>query len=203
MRLNDTIIERLWSLIEPVCSDAGYELVDMVLTQSQTGWVLRVFIDHERDAADESPAAVGVVDRSSITFDDCEAVSRELSAVLDVEDPLDHKYNLEVSSPGLDRPLRTLVHFRRHLGYVAKVTLRDGIDGRRNFKGTLKALEPSAPAGDTKTPSAAPSEQPDMAVTIEVDGTEYRLPFNDIKNARLVPDWNALFRQGQPAAKAR
>ena len=204
MRPNDTITERLWNIVEPVCGASDYELLDLVLSQSPTGWVLRVFIDHDATAAShastvgdadieeathQEPPPAPVPDGSAISFADSEDISRELSAILDVEDPISHPYNLEVSSPGLDRPLRKPEHFRRYLGQVAKVSLHDGIDGRRNFKGTLLAL----------TDSEGRSEK----IAIDVDGTEYQLPFNDIKTARLVPDWNALFRPGQSGTKAR
>jgi ribosome maturation factor RimP len=131
-----------------------------------------------------------------ISFADCERISRELSAVLDVEDPIAHAYSLEVSSPGLDRPLRTVAHFERFIGEVVKVTLAGGIGGRRNFKGTLVAV--SGAAGTTSEHDQTTSEQAgQVMMTINVDGTEYRLPFNDIESARLVPDWDALFPRGQ------
>src|SRR5690606_32844727 len=116
MRHNDSTIERLWNIAEPVCTGAGYELIDLALTQSRSGWVLRVFIDHPHDAgaADDTVAPEGDPG-SHIGLDDCERVSRELGAVLDVEDPIDQAYSLEVSSPGLDRPLRKVAHFERYL----------------------------------------------------------------------------------------
>jgi ribosome maturation factor RimP len=129
-------------------------------------------------------------ERSEISFEDCERVSRELGAVLDVEDPIGHAYRLEVSSPGLDRPLRTLAHFQRFLGHEVKIKLHDGIDGRHNYKGRLLASNPAAaePAGARAT------------IVVEVDGKQHELPFDDIESARLVPDWDAIMgkRAGKP-----
>jgi ribosome maturation factor RimP len=215
MRLNDATTVRLWNIAEPVCAGAGYEIVDLSLTQSPGGWVLRVFIDHLPEPGAEPGAETGQVvgaeggilahdfgpdQGARISFTDCERVSRELSAVLDVEDPIAHTYSLEVSSPGLDRPLRTVAHFERFVGEVVKVTLAMGIGGRRNFKGTLVSVsrEPGGEEGTTSEHDQTTSEQAgQVMMTINVDGTEYRLPFNDIESARLVPDWDALFPRGQ------
>lgn len=189
MRPADTIIERLWSIAEPVCTNSGYELVDIVHSQSPQGWVLRVFIDHP-------PVADPLhQDGSTIDLSDCERISRELSAILDVEDPLEHAYNLEVSSPGLDRPLRKPSHFQRYLGQVAKVTLRDGLDGRRNFKGTLVDIGPKQADGQADDRADGQALGAPDTLVMKVDGTEYRLPFHDINSARLVPDWDELFRR--------
>lgn len=153
-----------------MCSGAGYELVDLHYARERQGWVVRVLIDR---LAEHAPP---------IGFDDCERVSRELSAVLDVEDPVPHAYRLEVSSPGIDRPLRTPKHFRRCVGEVAKIAMEPGstseLGGRRNFKGRLVAVE---------------GNEDDAVVAIEVEGVTYRLTVGDIAAAKLVPDWDALF----------
>lgn len=181
-------------IAEPVCAGAGYELVDLSLTQSRGGWVLQVFIDHPMPAEPETIAGAEEIassetsssgDGAGVGLTDCERVSRELSAVLDVEDPITFAYQLEVSSPGLDRPLRTLAHFRRFLGSEVKLRLHEGLDGRRNFKGTLQAVIPG-PDGDDDA----------ALIVIEVDGKQHQVPFDDIDNARLVPDWDALFGKG-------
>ena len=180
MKTPADIRQSLLEIAEPVCRDSGYELVDIEYTSSPSGWVVRVYIDRRQDIA--PPPGKGGID-----FEDCEALSRQLGAVLDVEDPVPHHYSLEVSSPGLDRPLRTAEHFQRYLGEIAKVALREGLDGRRNFKGVLRALEPS-PGPDAQV------------VVIDVDGTEFRLPIRDVASARLVPDWDALMKgPRQPA----
>ncbi len=172
------VTDRLIEIAEPVCAGAGYELVNVEYTMGPQGWVVRFFIDHRAGTA--SPD-------SAISFADCEAVSRELSAVLDVEDPIPHAYSLEVSSPGVARPLRTAEHFRRFVGETAKVTLDKGVSGRRNFRGLLVGVEPEREAADR-----------DFLIEIDVDGVKYKLPLSDVASANLVPDWDSLI-----AGKAR
>lgn len=230
MKPTDTITQRLWSIIDPVCTSAGYELIDTAFTQSPNGWVLRVFIDHppgdtapgdasSSDSGDDNGHSGDIETRgkttsghaltaegSAISLKDCTRMSRELGALLDVENPIDRPYSLEVSSPGLDRPLRHKSHFRRYLGQQAKVTLKHGIDGRRNFKGILLALEQPSPDGKTDDyssevpesplPGAKPPRDTRTFLVMSVDGNRFRLPFDDIDNARLVPDWNSLFQRG-------
>lgn len=178
MKTPADIRQSLLEIAEPVCHDSGYELVDIEYTSSPSGWVVRVYIDRRQDIV--PPPGKGGID-----FEDCEALSRQLGAVLDVEDPVPHHYSLEVSSPGIDRPLRTAAHFQRHLGETAKVALREGLAGRRNFKGVLRTLEPS-PGPDAEV------------VVIDVEGTEFRLPIRDVASARLVPDWDALMKGRRP-----
>jgi ribosome maturation factor RimP len=153
--------QELTRLAEPICEGSGYELVDLHYARGPSGWFVRVYIDR--------------LDPSGppISFADCERLSRELSAALDVEDPIPHAYSLEVSSPGVDRPLRKPEHFRRHVGQEARITLRDPRDGRKNFQGTL--VEASA-----------------EEIAIEVEGTNYRLPIAEVASAKLVPDWDAI-----------
>jgi ribosome maturation factor RimP len=158
------IRDRLIELVEPVCRASGYELVDLRHVLEQGGWVVRVFIDRDPPGGPDP-----------ISFEDCERVSRELSALFDVEDPIPNAYRLEVSSPGVDRPLRTAEHFRRQIGNQAKLTLDRGIDGRRNFSGTVIGVD-------------------DDDVIVEVDGTRHALPLSDISTAKLVPDWDAIMR---------
>ena len=162
-------------IAEPVCRDSGYELVDVEYTRGQAGWVVRVYIDR--------PAEVPHL--SGISFADCERLSRELSTVLDVEDPVPHAYSLEVSSPGLDRPLRTAAHFQRFTGETAKVVLAEPLAGRKNFKGAILGVEPPGPDA--------------TAVLLEVDGTTFRLPIESIASARLVPDWDSVMKTHKEA----
>jgi ribosome maturation factor RimP len=170
MKTPDDIRQQLLSITEPVAADNGYELVDIEYTRAQSGWV---YIDRLPDWT--------AVAKGGISFEDCTLLSRQLSAVFDVEDPVPHAYSLEVSSPGLDRPLRTAAHFERYLGETAKVTLGEGLAGRRNFKGVMRALEPSE--GDAEV------------LVMDVDGAEFRLPLADIASARLVPDYDSLMKQ--------
>lgn len=165
MGQNRATVDKLLKIAAPVCEDAGFEVVDLRYSRDQRGWVVQIFIDHLNGGAQE------------ISFKDCEQMSRELSAVFDVEDPLPHAYSLEVSSPGVARPLRTAEHFRRFVGQQAKIALTDGVDGRRNFKGTLVGVTDG-----------------DERVTVEVDSATYDLPIADIDSAKLIPDWDAVMR---------
>jgi ribosome maturation factor RimP len=112
------------SLAKPVAARHGCELVDSSFRREGGGWVLRVFIDRA--------GGVGV--------DVCAEISRDLSAELDVADIIDHPYTLEVSSPGLDRPLKTARDFRRSLGKAARVKTRELVAGQRNFSGRIAAV---------------------------------------------------------------
>lgn len=139
-------------LLEPGVSALGFELVDVEMVGSHHNPTLRVYIDSPR----------------GINVDDCAKVSRQLSAVLDVEDPLPGHYTLEVSSPGLDRPLVKPEDFRRYLGEAIKVKMRQPQLGRRNFTGRL--LDVTADH-----------------VVVEVDQERYQLAFGEMERARLVP----------------
>jgi ribosome maturation factor RimP len=172
---------RLISIIEPVCRSAGLELVDLRFVLEHGGWVLRVCVDLPLDPA--VPPSEVAADRVDLAG--CENLSRELSAVLDVGDPIPQAYSLEVSSPGIDRPLRTPEHFAYFAGSEAKIQLAVplAIEGgeRRNFRGILRGV-----AGE---PGAE-------AVAIEVDGKAFELPLEDIEQAKLVPDWDAVMKGG-------
>jgi ribosome maturation factor RimP len=144
--------ERLIELIEPALAALGFELADLDAHGGRRG-LLRLFIDR---------VAGGV------TLADCERVTEQIGAFLDVEDPLPGSYVLEVSSPGLDRRLRTLAHFERFSGQSVKVELKDPREGRRRLSGLLRGVE----AG---------------AVLVDVDGTTWRLALQDIAMARLAP----------------
>ena len=142
------MLERL----EPLVESLGYELIDVECRVGGRDGVLRVFIDAE----------------AGITLDDCEQVSRQVSAWLDVEDPIPGQYRLEVSSPGLDRVLRTPAHFAEVVGEEIKVELAQPLEGRKRFRGRLEAVD-----GDR--------------VVVLVDGVSWRLPLPMIERARLVP----------------
>ena len=169
----------LFAIAEPACRANGYELVDVEYTTSQSGWVVRVYIDRPADIPDTTGLG-------PIGLADCERMSRELSALFDVEDPLPHAYSLEVSSPGIDRPLRTAAHFQRYAGQVARVVLAQPLGERKNFKGVIGPVD-----GDG------------THVSIDVDGTDYRLPLADIASARLVPDWDALLKGPKKESKKK
>lgn len=152
-------------LLSPTVASMGLELLGVEYLPSPGGAVLRLYID--RPGADASAEGQGV------GIEDCEAVSREVSAQLDVEDPISGNYTLEVSSPGVDRLLFTPAHFLRFQGGDAKVVLKLPQDGRRRLTGRIAAVE-----GDT--------------ITFEVDGQPLAVDAGNIEKARLVPDWAAL-----------
>jgi ribosome maturation factor RimP len=167
--------QRLISIVEPVCQAAGYELVDLRFALEQGGWTLRVAIDRLLDEHLDP----GEVPADRVDLIDCENLSRELSAVLDVEDPIPQAFHLEVGSPGIDRPLRTAAHFRHFAGSEAKIQLVAALHlpagDRRNFRGILQGVEGGQ-------------------VVIECDGTAFRLSIDEIDHARLVPDWDAVMK---------
>ncbi|MDX2087981.1 MAG: ribosome maturation factor RimP [Kofleriaceae bacterium] len=169
--------QRLISIVEPVCNAAGFDLVDLRFLLDQGGWVLRVAIDLPL----EEGMDVTQVPEDRVDLEDCENLSRELSAVLDVEDPVPQAYSLEVSSPGIDRPLRTVTHFAHFAESEAKIQMAVGLQTpsgeRKNFRGILKGVE-----GDK--------------VAIDVDGQVFHLPIDDIDHAKLVPDWDAVMKGG-------
>ncbi len=164
---------KLIQIIEPVLTQSGFELVDVRLLLEQGGWVLRVQVDSPLEQVTD----VTEVPSERVDLGDCEQISRELSAVLDVEDPITQAYHLEISSPGIDRPLRTASHFAHFTGSEAKIQLDVGLQlpggERRNFKGVLGGVV-------------------DGKVTITCDGQEFQLPIEDIDTAKLVPDWDAV-----------
>ena len=155
------------ALLGPTVTSLGLELLGAEYLPSPGGAMLRLYIDVPADAAgaDGEPRAV--------TIEDCEAVSREVSAQLDVEDPISSHYTLEVSSPGIDRPLFGAAQFARFAGESAKVALRLPQDGRRRMQGRIARVE-----GEN--------------ITFDVDGNEFVVRADSIEKARLVPDWAAL-----------
>ena len=152
--LRDTLNE----MLEPVLETLGYELVLLEFSPSSHHSLLRLYID--------SPGGINV--------DDCEKVSREVAAVLDVEDPIPSGYRLEVSSPGLDRPLIKPAHFERFMQSIARVQLNAPRNGRRKFIGTI--------AGAT-----------DSAVTLQTAEGTVEIPYSEMERARLVPDYDREF----------
>jgi ribosome maturation factor RimP len=164
---------RLISIVEPVIEHAGFELVDLRFLLEQGGWVLRVQIDTPLDQVTD----ITQVPSERVSLLDCEDMSRELSAVLDVDDPITQAYSLEISSPGIDRPLRTASHFAHFVGSEAKIQLAIPLQlptgERKNFKGVLRGVR-------------------DDKVAIDVDGQPFELPIADIDHAKLVPDWDAV-----------
>ena len=160
------------ALLAPTVESLGLELLGAEYLPSPGGAVLRLYIDVP---AAETERNVGI--------EDCEAVSREVSAQLDVEDPISGNYTLEVSSPGIDRPLFTAAQYARFAGQSAKVTLKLPQDGRRRLQGRIDKVE-----GDS--------------VVFSIDGQPFEVAFDNIDKAKLVPDWEALgFAPKKPAKK--
>ena len=130
---------RVARIVEPVANDLGYSLVRIKITQ-ENGCTLQIMAEDEN---------------GRFTINDCEALSKDLSPVLDVEDPIDREYHLEVSSPGIDRPLVRRRDFEAYIGHEVKLELADMINGRKRFRGFITSVEddavmitlPDAPAG--------------------------------------------------------
>lgn len=147
-------LDQLNEMLEPAVVALGYQLWGVEYRTSRGRSLLRVFID--------SP--------NGITVDDCAAVSHQVSGILDVEDPIAGEYVLEVSSPGMDRPLFTLQQYSQYIGWMVDVRLRYPFEGRKRFKGILNGIE-------------------DQDVLVVVDNHEYLLPIEQIDRAHLVPQF--------------
>lgn len=148
------LIERLTSLLGPLVAEMGLELVEIQYRREGAGWVLRLIIDKE--------AGVGI--------DDCAEVSREAGRLLEVEDLIDHAYNLEVSSPGLDRPLKKENDFIRFKGRRVKIKTREPVDNQKVFVGAIERMH-------------------NGLVTLSTEKGLVSLPFDEIVKARLVIDF--------------
>ena len=132
---------RIRDIAERVARSYHLEVFDVQHRRESRGWVLRIYLD--RPTSEESRPVAGTPD-SGVSIEDCERVSRDVSAILDVEDVFDHAYILEVSSPGLDRPLRRADDYRRFVGRLAKIVVAEPIDNQRHLSGRLTGLD-----GDT------------------------------------------------------
>lgn len=139
-------------IIEPSLDALGYDLV-RVQMKGQARRTLQVMTERK--------------DRRGMTVDDCAEISRNISAILDVEDPIRGAYDLEVSSPGIDRPLVRRDDYQRFAGHIARVETARPVDGRKRFRGRLEGL-----SGET--------------VVVACDGAQVRIPFDDIVRAKLV-----------------
>ncbi|QBG34958.1 ribosome maturation factor RimP [Litorilituus sediminis] len=146
--------QKLTDMLRPAVEETGKSLLGIEFISAGNNSVLRLFIDHE----------------DGITVDDCAEVSRQVGAILDVEDPISSEYNLEVSSPGLDRPLFDLEHYQAVIGETINVKLAMPLNGRRKFKGELVSIE-----NDT--------------LVVVVDGIDYELVISNIDKANLVANF--------------
>jgi len=145
------VVERVRSLAQPILTDRGLELVDVEFLRESQGWILRLYLDRP----------------GGVTLEDCQRVSEELGDHLDVEDVIDQPYSLEVSSPGLDRPLTRESDFVAFAGKAARITTHEAIEGQRNFRGRLAGLVEGAVLLDLP------------------DGRRVRIPRGLIAKARL------------------
>ena len=150
-----TLEQRLTELLDAPVVALGFELWGIEFIRAGKHSTLRVYIDHA----------------NGISVDDCAEVSHQVSALLDVEDPITTEYYLEVSSPGMDRPLLKPAHFARYIGDVAAVTLRIAVNNRRKYKGIIKQVE-----GEM--------------ITLTVDGRDEILAFANIQQANLIPNFD-------------
>jgi len=156
--IKETGVEaRIARIVEPVAIDLGYSLVRVKVTQDN-GMTLQIMAE---DA------------NGRFTITDCERLSKDLSPVLDVEDPIDREYHLEVSSPGIDRPLVRARDFRTYIGHEVKLELTDLLDGRKRFRGFIEAVDDEAVT--IKLPDAPKGEDPN-----------HRLPLVMLAEAKLV-----------------
>jgi len=143
--------QKLTEMLRPAVEETGKELLGIEFLSAGNHSVLRLFIEHE----------------NGINVDDCAEVSRQVSAILDVEDPISTEYSLEVSSPGVDRPLFELDHFQAVIGETVNVKLSMPLNGRRKFKGKLEAIE-------------------NDVLIVTVDGEDYELVMSNVDKANLV-----------------
>jgi len=146
----DKLLEEVRQVVEPILQSQGFELVDVEYRREPPGWVLRIYLDRE----------------GGVTLDDCAEVSGEIGAVLEVKDLLSNRYVLEVSSPGLTRPLKKREDFNKFSNRLVKIKLFEPLEGQKNFKGTLLGLE-----GEK--------------VRLENGGRIYELPLQRIAKANL------------------
>jgi len=150
-------VQKLNEMLQPLVEDLGYEFVGLEYNSNPKHSMLRIYIDSE----------------DGVDIKDCENVSRETAALLDVKDPIKSHYNLEVSSPGLDRPLFTLAHFTEFKGQEVKINLFAPQEGRRKFQGLILDVS-------------------ETGVNVDQDGTDVALEFSNIAKARLVPDYDSI-----------
>ena len=149
--------DALLTLLEPEVEGLGYELVELEFAAHRGGGLLRLYIDRPASTPEQG-----------ITVEDCETVSRHVSALLDARDPIRGEYTLEVSSPGFDRPLRLARHYVAACGARVKVELSVPVNGRRRFTGVLE-------------------EAADGRLRLNVDGQPVELKLADVHRARLAP----------------
>lgn len=153
------IENRVFELIAPIAPEEGLELWDVVLTFDQGQRILRVMIDKA----------------GGVNVDDCSRFSRAIEDLLEVKAVISGRYSLEVSSPGLDRPLKQNWHFKQFIGDCIQVRTKEALEGRRNFKGRLLRAD-------------------DQGITVEVDGDPHVIPYQEVGQAKR--EWSPLTNKG-------
>lgn len=149
------IRDQVFSLIEPMLEDIGFELVEVEYLTMHGRWVLRLYIDKE----------------GGVTIDDCADVSRDLGDIIDIKEIIDHEYVLEVSSPGLNRPLRKEVDFIKAIGNTIKLKMARDLNGQKNFKGKLKDYN-------------------NRIIYLETEEKLVELPLEDVEKSNLIFDFD-------------
>lgn len=157
MRSVEAIVQATWDLLTPVIEANGYELIEVEFLMERGNWVLRIYVDKE----------------GGVTLKDCADLSEEIGHLLDVEDYIDKSYNLEVSSPGLNRPLRREKDFKRFVGEKVKIQTKEAVSGRKNFKGVLRHVEGGR-------------------ITIDASGQTFTLDLSNVKKANLIYDFDKI-----------
>lgn len=148
------LLKKLKDIVEPICEKYSYELVDLEYRREPHGWVLRVYIDK-----------IG-----GVTVEDCAYISEKISKELDIKDPIPHSYILEVSSPGLDRPLKRKRDFERHIGEKVNITLLEEIEGKKKVEGKILKVD-------------------EKNVTLKVNDSLMVIPIEKIKKAMLIVEF--------------
>jgi ribosome maturation factor RimP len=160
--MSKEIVDRVNAITDPILSNEGMELVEIEYRRESKGWVLRLYIDKE----------------GGVTLDDCTRMSQEVGRSLDVEDFISTPYILEISSPGLPRPLKKEKDFMKYRNQMIKVKTVDPIEHRRQFKGKLLGIT-------------------ENRIEIEMDGGVFQIPLSNVAKANLEIDWNMLWK-GDP-----
>jgi ribosome maturation factor RimP len=156
-RVSREIVDRVHAIADPILFNEGIELVDIEYRRETKGWVLRLYMDKE----------------GGVTLDDCTRVSQEVGRSLDVEDFIQTPYNLEVSSPGLTRPLKTEKDFMKYRDHLIQVKTFDPVANRRRFKGRLLGISGNQ-------------------IGIQSDEGVFQIPFSNVAKANLEIDWDVL-----------
>ena len=148
--MTETVVKQVEAVARPVLEELGLELVEVQYRREQSGWVLRLVIDRE----------------NGVSLDDCTVASREIGQILDIEDFIDQAYNLEVSSPGLDRPLKSMADFQRFTGRKAKIKTTAPVAGEHVFTGRILQAE-------------------EETIILDVGTRKVSIPFSEVAKARL------------------